>query len=117
MCIGQLFSQSALNRLWQIPGSHFFSIMWWSYSSLKYLRVVRTGFGAVCPNPHKAVLFITFPRCSRVWISASVAFPSVNLLIILSVCARPSLQGVHFPHDSPLENSVKYLATSTIQLS
>ena len=34
-----------------------------SYSSRKYFRVERTGFGAVLPNPHKLDFFTISPRC------------------------------------------------------
>ncbi|MBA7569589.1 hypothetical protein ES708_11330 [subsurface metagenome] len=33
------------------------------------------------------------------------------------ILPNPSRQGTHLPHDSPLRNSIKYLAISTIQVS
>src|SRR3989339_1521300 len=95
ICRGQLFTQRAVKSEWQIPGSHFFSIIWWSYSSRKYLKVVKTGFGAVCPSPQRAVLLITCPSFTSVSRSSDVALPSVTLFRIWSVCASPSRQGVH----------------------
>ena len=49
--------------------------------------------------------------------SPSFPFPLVMLVRILSICLMPSRQGTHLPHDSSVRNSMKYLATSTMQVS
>ena len=42
----------------QTPAGHFLSRTCAMYSSLKYLSVESTGFGAVCPKPHSEFSFM-----------------------------------------------------------
>ena len=70
-----------------------------SYSSLKYLSPVRTGFGEVFPRPQRLPSFTDLHRFSSSSMSARIAFPSLSLVRILSICFVPILQKVHFPHD------------------
>jgi len=68
-----LYLMSAL----QTPAGHRFSLIWASYSSLKYLIVLKTGLGAVWPSPHRDVEIIFLLKFSRNSISPSLPFPSV----------------------------------------
>ena len=56
------------------------------------------------------------PSFCRNSISPSFPKPSTISINLSSITLRPSLQGTHFPHDSPTEKSVKNLAVSTIQV-
>jgi len=49
---------SYVKSLMQLFDGHLLSWIWDSYSSLKYLMVVKTGFGAVCPNPQSEPVLI-----------------------------------------------------------
>ena len=48
----------------QTPARQIRSKICSSYSSLNNFRVLNTGFGADCPNPHRDVSFITLPSFS-----------------------------------------------------
>ena len=113
---GQVLIHFALTRPSQTPASHRFSSIWSSYSWRKYLRVERTGLGAVCPRPHKADSIMNSDNSSSSSRSFNSPCPSVILSKISSMRPVPSLQGVHFPHDSSLQNSMKNRATSTMHL-
>jgi hypothetical protein len=89
--------------------------MWARYSSRKWRRVETTGFGAVCPRPHRLVLLSRSERCSRSSRSRRVASPRVILSSSPHICTVPARQGTHLPQDSSRQNSMKYLATSTMQ--
>ena len=49
--------------------------------------------------------------------SPSLPLPVVMLVNIRCICLKPSRQGTHLPHDSSVRNSIKYRATSTMQVS
>ena len=53
-------------RLVQAPAGHFLSKICASYSSLNQRKVLRTGFGADCPSPHKEVDVMTCASFSMV---------------------------------------------------
>ena len=82
ICSGHEFSQRAIKRFSHTPALHRFSIIWDLYSSLKYLRVVSTGFALVCPRPQSDESFMTIASFSRVSISLSVPLPFVILFNI-----------------------------------
>ena len=85
------------------------------YSCLKYRSVLSTGFGAVCPSPHKLVA----PTTSHSSVSRSrsrcVASPFVIFVSSSYICTVPARHGTHFPHDSVMQNSIKNRATETMQ--
>src|SRR4030042_6327394 len=87
------------------------------YPSSKYFRVLRTGFGSVCPNPHMEASMIAWDRSSRVLRSSSLPSPRQILLSMSSSSDDPSRQEAHFPQDSSLVKTIKYFATSTTQVS
>ena len=107
-------STSNLNSSMQRLAGHLFSNTCASYSSLKYLKVERTGLGPVCPNPQRAASFIVLESSSNVSISSGFPRPAQ---IFSSNCNRrrvPSRQGVHLPQDSSCTKSIKNRAMSTI---
>jgi hypothetical protein len=59
----------------QTPGTRF-SLTWASNTSKKYFST-RTGFGAVCPKPHKAVSGYNLSQLCNSARSASVPLPSL----------------------------------------
>src|SRR3990172_8451975 len=95
----------------------YLSFMCSSYSSLKYLIVVRTGLGALLPSPQSEPSTTFLPRSLRSSISPSLPCPEVILLRIASIWNVPILHGGHFPHDSDCVNERKNFATSTMQVS
>ncbi len=86
-----------------------------SYSWRKYRKVVSIGFGAVFPNPHKAVSETVSASSSKRSSCSSFPRPSVMSVIISSIRSIPSRQGTHLPHDSSWRKFRKYFVTSTIQ--
>ncbi len=68
-------STSNLNNSMQRLAGHFFSNTCASYSSLKYLKVERTGLGPVCPNPQRDASFMVFESSSSVSISSGFPGP------------------------------------------
>ena len=101
----------------QTIAGHFLSLIWASYSSLKYLRVVRTGLGAVWPRPQRDISFTITARSSSILRSSIRPFPEEILSRIRSICFVPSRQGTHLPQDSLWVNSRKNFETSTMQVS
>ena len=87
------------------------------YSSLKYFRVDKTGFGADLPSPQRELSFTTSANSSRVSKSSIVPLPSTILFKIASIFFVPSRQGVHFPQLSCWVKFIKKRATSTIHVS
>ena len=87
-------------KLRQTPAGHLFSLIWVRYSSLKFDRVVSTGFGAVLPNWHSDAILTYRASSRRVSRSFSVAFPSVMSVTIPCICVNPSRHEVHLPQDS-----------------
>ncbi len=65
----------------------------------------------------KDVSLITSPSSSRRLISSSFPLPSEISVMISSILSRPSRHGTHLPQDSSVRKCVKYLATSTMQVS
>src|SRR5699024_8035326 len=59
----------------QTPAGHFLSLICAIYSSLKYLRVDKTGFGAVFPRPHNEPAFTTSASSSNLSKSSIVPLP------------------------------------------
>ncbi len=92
-------------RAVQTPAGHFRSRMWARYSSRKWLKLVRKGFGAVRPSPQSDVEAMTPDSRSSVRRSSSVPFPSVTRVSSSSIRFVPSRQGVHLPQDSRCRNS------------
>src|SRR5512135_745854 len=80
-------------RLRQTPALHHLSFMCDSYSSLKYLIVVSTGLGAVCPRPQRDAAMMSFARSWRVSMSSSLPLPSVMSVSISSRILVPTLHG------------------------
>src|SRR5512139_695301 len=64
-----------LRRSRQTFAGHFLSFMCASYSSLKYLSVLSTGFGAVCPRPQSDVALIPVLNFSSSLMSPSLPSP------------------------------------------
>src|SRR5665647_3382105 len=58
---GHAFSQGEIKSSEQTPALQCLYFICSSYSSLKYLIVLNTGFGAVCPSPQRAVSLIDSP--------------------------------------------------------
>src|SRR5208337_4868497 len=106
-----------VSRSLQAFAGHFLSLICASYSSLKYLMVLKIGFGAVCPRPHRDVTLISLQSFSRSSRSPSLPRPFVILSSISRSLFVPILQGTHFPQDSAWVNSRKNLAIFTMQSS
>src|SRR5664279_40230 len=94
---------------------HFLSKICSSNSSLKFLRALMNGFGAVCPSPHREVSFITdaiVSSCitplkrSRVVPDSSFIGFLITLSRISSILPVPSRQGIHLPQLSLRMNSI-----------
>src|SRR3989339_275064 len=94
-----------------------FSLIWASYSSRKYLRVDKNGLGALLPRAQREASTAVSASSSRSSISPSLPLPWVILVSILCIWRRPSRQGTHLPQDSSVRKAIKYLATSTMQVS
>src|SRR6056297_2571168 len=77
------------------------------YSSLKYLNVDKTGFGAVCPSPQSEASITFGPRSSKNLISSKLPSPAVIFSNVSSNLLVPILQKVHFPQLSLVVNSKK----------
>src|SRR5664280_244272 len=99
----------------QILARHFLSNICSSNSSLKFLRALMNGFGAVCPSPHNEVSFITdaiVSSCmtplnlSRVVPDSSFKGFLMTLSRISSILPVPSRQGIHLPQLSLRMNSI-----------
>src|ERR1700690_2399125 len=88
-----------------------------TYSCLKYLIVLSTGLGALCPRPHREPFWMSLPSSIRRSISPCCPCPVVMASRISSICDVPILQGGHLPHDSDCVNERKYFAISTMQVS
>src|SRR3990167_3176537 len=82
------------------PAGHFFLFICASYSSLKYLIVVSTGFGAVAPKLQKEPSLIDCAISSRRSISPGFPSPFVISSTISFIFLTPTLHGTHFPQDS-----------------
>src|SRR4030067_1407776 len=96
------------------PALQLLSFICSSYSSLKYLIMLNTGFGAVCPSPHRDAAFTVFPSSTRVAISFPFALPAIILCNISRSLFVPIRHGTHFPHDSSVVKFRKNLAISTM---
>jgi len=90
----------------QILALHFRSNICSSNSSLKFLRALIKGFGAVCPSPHREVSFITVAivsscitplNLSRVVPDSSFKGFLITLSSISSILPVPSRHGIHLP--------------------
>src|ERR1039457_1833710 len=81
------------------------------YSSRKNLSVLTTGLGAFWPRPHKLVFRTMSQSSSSVERSPAVASRCTILSSRRCICTVPARQGTHLPHDSSMQNSMKYLAT------
>src|ERR1019366_143280 len=99
----------------QVPAGQPPPVTWASYSSRKYFSVVTTGLGALCPSPHKLVWRTSSQSSSSSVTSAGVASPAVIFSRMPCSCWVPARHGMHLPQDSLMQNSMKYLATSTMQ--
>ena len=86
-----------------------------SYSSRKYLIVLKTGLGALPPSAHREPSAIAWHMVFRSSTSSSLPFPAQMSSRISLILRIPSRQGTHLPQDSSLRKARKYLATSTIQ--
>src|SRR3990170_691355 len=86
------------------------SLMCATYSSRKYLIVVSTGLGEVCPRPQSDVSLICCERFSRSSMSPSRPSPFVIRVRMVRSVLFPILQGTHLPQDSSSVNSRKNLA-------
>ena len=64
------------------------------------------------PRPQKEVSLITFANNSSSSKSTLVAVLLINLSNICTICVKPSLHGVHLPHDSYLKNLILFLSIS-----
>src|SRR5512139_2180768 len=96
------------------PAGHRCSLMWASYSERKYRSVESTGFGAVCPRPHREAFLIEVAHLWRLSMSESLPFPSQILVKVSSIFRVPTRQGGHLPQDSSWQKSMKNRATSTM---
>jgi hypothetical protein len=63
--------------MWHTPALQRCPRIWSSYSSLKYRKLVKTGFGAACPKPQGQSPLATSQALSRVSRSANSPRPSV----------------------------------------
>src|SRR6056297_2426483 len=90
--------------------------MWASYSSLKYLIVVRTGLGAVCPSPQSDPSLTFLAKSSRRSMSPSLPSPLVMRVSSSSMRVVPIRQCMHFPQDSFFVKSRKKRVTSTMHV-
>src|SRR4051812_12831015 len=108
-------SAAGVPTMLQTPAGQRLCRMCSRYSFLKYFSVLSTGFGAVCPRPHRLVSFtvsqssISSSRSSMVPVPAQIRVRSV------CICAVPARHGMHLPHDSVMQNSMKNRATLTMQ--
>ena len=103
-------------RFVQTPVLHFLSSICSLYSSANAFNVLITGFGALFPSPHNAVLSIISASSRNSSISVGFPFPATILSRISSILFVPSLHGTHFPQDSLCVNPIKNFATSTMQV-
>ncbi len=87
------------------------------YSSRKAFIVLRTGFGALCPRPHRAVFCTTSAISYSSSRSSATAVPPVMRSKISSIRFVPSRQGTHLPQLSRWVKLMKNRATSTMQVS
>src|SRR3972149_7020350 len=96
-----------------------------SYSCRNQRNVLSTGLGADCPGPQRLVSLMTLASCSRFITlrnrssdskSCSLRRFLVRLSRISSIRRVPSRQGIHLPQLSRWMKSMKYFATSTMQL-
>ena len=112
------FSSSILYvmRSLQTPAGHLLSLIWALYSSVKYLIVLSTGFGAVWPSAHREASDTTQLSSSRSSISPSFPSPRVIASTSSYILRVPSRHVVHFPQLSSFRKFRKYLAVSTIQV-
>src|SRR5574337_698667 len=101
----------------QTFAGHFLSLICASYSSRKYLIVLRIGFGAVCPRPQSDVALIPALSFSSRSISLLLPWPFVIRSSVSSSRLVPTRQGTHLPQDSDWVNWTKYRATFTMQSS
>src|ERR1019366_7241702 len=99
----------------QVPAGQPSPVTWASYSSRKYFSVVTMGLGAFCPSPQSAVLRTSSHSSSSSATSAGVASPAVIFSRMPCICWVPARHGMHLAQDSLMQNSMKYLATSTMQ--
>src|ERR1039457_4067685 len=99
----------------QVPAGQPSPVTWASYSSRKYFSVVTMGLGALCPSPHRLVLRTSSQSSSSSATSAGAASPAVIFSRMPCICCVPARHGMHLPQDSLMQNSMKYLATSTMQ--
>src|ERR1019366_2338152 len=86
------------------------------YSSRKNLSVLTTGLGAFWPRPHKLVFRTMSQSSSSVERWPAVASRCTILSSRRCICTVPARQGTHLPHDSSMQNSMKYLATSGMRV-
>src|SRR3990172_4947277 len=92
-----------------------FSLMCASYSSRKYLIVVRMGFGEVWPRPQSEESFTCWERSWSSSMSPSLPSPFVILARIVRSVLFPMRQGTHLPQDSSSVNSRKNFAMAGMQ--
>src|SRR5581483_9984108 len=85
------------------------------YSSANDFNVLTTGFGADWPRPQRLVFLSRSQSSSSIFRSCSVAVRSVIALNMRCIWYVPTRHGTHFPQDSVMQKSMKYLATSTMQ--
>ena len=99
----------------QTPAGQRLCTMCSMYSLRKYFSVLSTGLGAVWPSPHRLVSFTVEQRSSSSSRSSMVPVPSQMRVSSVNICAVPARQGMHLPHDSVMQNSMKKRATLTMQ--
>ena len=93
-----LYFKSALH----FPAGQVLPNAWLSYSSMKFLMLLITGFGADCPSPQREVALTMFDRCQRLFRSDISASPFAIFSSISYILVVPMRQGVHLPQDSSL---------------
>src|SRR5512143_3931572 len=113
------FSSFTLNSMSgvQTRAGHLWSLMCASYSSRKYLIVVRTGLGEVWPRPQREVSLICWDRASSRSMSPSLPSPFVMRCRMERSVLFPILHGTHLPQDSSSVNSRKNFAMAGMQVS
>ena len=76
--------------------------------------MLSTGLGADWPRPQRLVFLTMSQSASSFSRSARVASPWLIRVRSRCIWTVPARQGMHLPHDSSMQNSMKNLATSTM---
>ena len=77
--------------------------------------MLSTGLGADWPSPHRLVcLTMSHSSSSCSQVGAASPSPSAIRVSRRCICTVPARQGMHLPHDSSMQNSMKKRATSTM---